>query len=298
MPLLEWLAYKKLRSAYLDIQSSMSKGWWPLAAIGILFYILITLLATYPTLVMNRPQYLLPLALLFVLMPVIYLHILTTLRKQQHTYQLLHQENILRLQVANLTERLMEISAADEKFRIERHNFRHKMQTIASLAETKQYSELMQVVNEYTQDIHDTQVKRYCHLPIVDAALVFYLQQAQEKEIQVSSSFIFPQSLPVSEAELATVLANALENAITACEKLPTADRFITIQVISTPRLMIHIRNSCDGNVIFNQEHLPITYEEGHGFGTRSIAAFCQKHNVFCEFAFQNNIFSLRLIFP
>ena len=56
------------------------------------------------------------------------------------------REDILRLHVVHLTERMEEINAAEEKFRMERHDFRHKLETVASLVEKKEYDALQALV--------------------------------------------------------------------------------------------------------------------------------------------------------
>ena len=56
-PLIELWAYKKLRPMFLDVQRHIKKGWGIFAIIGVLFYVAITLLMTYPTPVTERPEY-------------------------------------------------------------------------------------------------------------------------------------------------------------------------------------------------------------------------------------------------
>jgi len=197
-----------------------------------------------------------------------------------------------------MTAWVEEFSAADEKFRIERHDFRHKMSTIASLVESGQYDQLLPLVNDYADAIAQTRVVKYCSFPVVDAALSAYLQRAQRSGIAVSHKCLFPETLPVREAELATAIANAIENAANACHKLPAQERWLRVQVINIPRFMIQISNSFDGNAEFTEEGLPVRCDGTQGLGTRSIAAFCQKNNVLYEFKAENSTFSLRMIFP
>ena len=107
----------------------------------------------------------------------------------------------------------------------------------------------------------------------------------------------FPEPLPVDEAELATVFANAIENAIHACEKLDADKRRIDVKVLTSPRFMLQISNSYDGAVEFDENSIPVTHEEGHGFGTRSIVAFCNKNKAFYEFKADSEMFRLRISF-
>lgn len=296
-PLLGWFTYKKIRPAFPELQENIKKGWGIFAAISAIFYVAQALLTNYPTSVTERPEYLPALILIYILMPLLYIQIFRTLQHQKNIHEMSERENILNLQVSNMTTRIEEFSSADEKFRIERHNFRHKMQTISSLIEKKQYNELNKLVSEYNEAIKETQVKRYCSFAIIDAVLSSYILMAERRNIKVRIEPDFPASLSVNEAELATVIANAIENAVHACEKLPEQERFIRIKVLNSPRFMIQVSNSFNGEVVFDKNGIPVTNKEGHGFGTRSIIAFCEKNNVFYEFKADKSVFYLRLAF-
>ena len=297
IPLLELLIYKKLRPIYLSVQQSVKKGWYVFAAISALFYVAMTLSVSYPTMITSRPAYLPAFVLYLVLLPVINIHILSTLRNQQRLHEMSEQDNILRVQVSNLTARMEEFSAANEKFRTERHDFRHKMQVIVGLIEHGEYDKLREVVLNYHETIRETAVKRYCNSAVIDAVLSSYLQKAESKGIRVSVALSFPEPLPVDEAELATVFANAIENAIHACEKLDADKRQIDVKVLTSPRFMLQISNSYDGAVEFDENGTPVSREEGHGFGTRSIVAFCNKNKAFYEFKADSERFRLCISF-
>lgn len=296
-PLLTLLVYKLLRPTFVSVQSKVRKGWYSFTAISVIFYVVLSLTVSYPDVITGRPEYFPAFILLLVLMPMMYVNIFTTLRHQQRIHEITEQDHIMQLQMANMTARVEEFSAADEKFRIERHNFRHKMQTIRQLIDSKQYDDLAELVDEYADAIADSQVHRYCGSPVIDAVLASYLQRAENKGIQVITSIAFPESIPVSETELATVFANAIENAINACEKITDGSRFIKVQVLSVPRLMIQISNSCPAPVELDENGVPVCKEEGHGFGTRSIVGFCEKNNALYEFKNDRGTFALRLVF-
>ena len=296
-PLLALFVQKCIRPIFMSLQNQIHKGWYTFTAISLIFYVMLSLSVSYPEIITQRPAYLPGFVLLLILMPMLYINIFKTLRHQQTLHEMIRQDSIQKLQVANMITRVEEFNAADQKFRIERHNFRHKLQTIALLVENKQYDQLKELVAEYTEHIEDSQVRRYCSAPVLDAVLAAYLQRAKDKDIQVSTSLAFPDELNVSETELAMVFANAIENAIYACEKLPSHERFIRIQVLTTPRFMIQISNSYNGEAEFDSQGIPVSHEAGHGFGSRSIVAFCEQNGALYEFKADSSIFALRLVF-
>ncbi len=292
-PLIEVWIYRRLRPIYLALQKDTKSGWGIFAIIGLLFYLAITLLMTYPDSIVNRPTQLPVLILMFFLMPIIYIHILLALRRQQIAHEQAQQESIMHLQVANITKRIEELSVANENFREERHNFRHKLQVIASLAETEQYGELLNAVREYEKDFEKTQVVRYTHNALIDAVLAVYVQKAEKAGIKLNLGFAFPDTFEANESELATALANAIENAINACEKVPQENRFLEIKALNKPKFIIMVRNSFVGKITFDEQGIPHSAEEDHGFGTRSIAAFCKKLGGYYEFKAADGIFTL-----
>jgi len=180
---------------------------------------------------------------------------------------------------------------------VERHDFRHKMQTIAGMVEKGEFAKLRALALEYSENIKETQVRQYSTYPVIDAVLSSYLQKAKGEKISVSAALAFPDPLPVNETELATVFANAIENAIHACEKLPEEKREISVKAIISPHFMVQIANSFDGTAEFDKNGFPVSHEEGHGFGTRSIAAFCEKYGAFYEFKAAGGTFYLRITF-
>lgn len=296
-PLIEWFLHRKLRETYHEVQRRTQRGWTDYAILGAIFYVLMTLMMTVPNSITERPEYLPAMALVFLLIPRIYANIISTLRRQQRMYEMKEQENILRLQVHNMTSRVDDLSVADERFRQERHNLRLKMRVIANLVETKRYEELGILMEEYMDTIQKTHIRRYCKNAVIDAALSAFIRNAENRGIRLDLGFDFPDPIPVDPTELATVLANAIENAINACEKMQGGDRYIEIKVLSDPSFMIKVSNSYEGTVEFDEKEIPQNREDGHGFGTRSIVAFCNKHGAFYRFLAKDGVFTLYLNF-
>lgn len=296
-PILAWGIYKCLRPIYLDIQTRIQKGWYAFASIALIFYIALSLSMSVPTLITSRPDQLPAFILLLILMPLIYLHIFRTLQYQQYVYEMTEKDNILQLQITHMQSRIKDYSKAVERSKEERHNYRHQIQIIASLLEKEQYTELHNLIQEYHNIIPDAQVICYCKHPIIDAMFCSYLQMAEQEKIHVTTQLDFPEHLPVNEAGLATVLANAIENAILACMNLTQDKRHIKIKVLTNPCFMLQISNTFNGVIAFDKNNIPVSPLKDHGFGTRSIVTFCEKSNAFYEFKTENDIFFLRIIF-
>lgn len=296
-PVVAFAFRKWLQPIYIRLQAKVEKGWYTFSAIALILYVMISMDISVPSHITQRPQQLPAFILLLILLPFLYCHIFSTLAYQQEAYETEEQEKIQSLQVTSLLSRLEEFRASNVQLQQERHDFRHKMRTIAALAEKSDLAAINQAIAAYSKALPEPAPDYYCDHKILDAVLAFYLGAAKRKGIRVTTKLIFPESLPVNETDLATVLANALENAIQACERIEMPRRYIEVKSITHPQFMLQVRNSFDGLIAFDEDGIPLTARKGHGFGTRSIAAFCKQTNTFYEFGAAENEFTLRLIF-
>lgn len=296
-PLLAWVIYKWFRPMYMDLQSKVNTGWFIFAAIALLFYVVLSMFISVPIMITERLDQLPIFVLLLVLLPAIYIHIFSTLRRQQQLYQTAERENILQVQMASMRSRIDDFTAANDSLREERHDFRHKMRMVAALAENGQYEELKTIAQEYADAPTEKPVESYCSHAVLDSVLSSYLAQAKRRNIRVDTRIHFPDPLPTNESELATVFANAIENAIHACEKLEPQKRYIEVTVLTEPCFMLQVRNSFDGVISFDRNGVPLSPKMGHGFGTRSIVTFCEMNNAFYEFKTDDKDFFMKIVF-
>lgn len=206
------------------------------------------------------------------------------------------QADMLALQVSALHGRLEAARAADEAIRIERHDLRHKLQAVAALVEKGEADEALVYIGASRDRLDALKPVRWCQNPVLDAILSSYFGQAQRQGIEVEASVALPDALPVDAAELSTVFANALENAIHACAALPEGKRKIVCKCISRPGLMFEVANTCAGPVRLDRNGLPVAERPGHGFGMRSIAAFCEAHGAVCACESKDGWFKIQVI--
>lgn len=290
--------WKWIRPTYRNLQNSVTTGWYNFAAISLIFYVMMSMGIAIPTHITQRLDQLPVFVLMLILLPVMYTHIFTTLTQQEKAHKIAEQEKIHSLQVNSLLFRVEDFRASNMQLQQERHDFRHVMRIIAAFAENQDLEAIKKTAMEYTEERPESSPTHYCEYKILDAVLAFYLTTAKRKGIQVSTKMVFPDTLPVpNEADLAITLANALENAIQACESVAPDQRYIQLKSIIHPCFMLQLRNSFNGVIAFDDAGLPLSTRTGHGLGTRSIAAFCEKNNAFCEFLADGQEFTLRIVF-
>ena len=156
--------------------------------------------------------------------------------------------------------------------------------------------EALDYIHTSLSQLHEPTQTHYCNNPVLNTILYTYVNQTENLHIQLETRFSFPEKLPIDAMELSIVFANALENAIHACLKLPEEKRRIVCKCIHTPTFMMEISNPYEGTIQFSEDKLPLASKKGHGFGTRSIAAFCKKYDALCVFETKNGWFTVKVI--
>ena len=207
-----------------------------------------------------------------------------------------YQAQLSTLQVSALRNRMEAVKAAEDVIRTERHDLRHRLQTVMELVARGDRETALDFLEAAQKRLDKRKEIRWCRPPVLDAVFSSYFEQAQNQGISVEAQISLPDHLPADEGELAIVLANALENAIHANLELPPEQRFLRCKMVGTPSVMLEISNPYTGNVVFDDNGLPVSQKEGHGLGTQSIYAFCRKHGAVCQFDLINGWFRFRLV--
>lgn len=141
--------------------------------------------------------------------------------------------------------------------------------------------------------------QRYAENPILDAVLGEYAAWTAEHGVALTIRFDLPQRPLLDPAALAVVLSNALENAVRACldqaEGRPRSIRLFTRN--TAEQFFLQIENTCDGPVVFDPATgFPKAMRNGHGYGTRSIAAFARQNGGSLRYEWRDGVFRLQML--
>ncbi len=173
-----------------------------------------------------------------------------------------------------------------------RHDLRHHFALLQSLASEERIEEIKKYLKTAQSDMDDITPMRFCENETVNLILSAFAANAKQSGILLTVEAKLPDSLTFSDTELCSLLSNSLENAIHACEKIADCnERYIKLRVYSkNNKLCIDIRNSYHTEPIFNQD-FPVSKEQGHGFGTKSMAHIVEKHGGVFQFSVKDGWF-------
>jgi len=296
-PIIEYVIWTRVRKRYFMLQDSIQKGWTMFAIITALFYALMILILAKFSLTNIDAHSNVPFVLLILsLMPLMYVNIFKVTIYQNQSFHLANQRDLLAAERAHIEAIIRQNTETEERLRIERHDLRHRFNSIRSMLESGSYEEAIEYINMSTQFFNTASVQRTCQNTILDSVFTSLFAHAKHSDIQIESALAIPNELPVDATDLSVVVANALENAIHACEKLPKEERVIRCKYVVSPRHMLQISNPYTGVVLFDENGHPTTKRTGHGIGTRSIAAFCEKYNATLDYKIKDGWFHLRIV--
>lgn len=128
------------------------------------------------------------------------------------------QENF-RFQAEALAKRCDTYQTAQENTRRLRHDIRHHFKILSGLLADGRTREAQEYLSRLGDTADALKVREYCKNSVVNSVLSVFGEQAEAEGIATDFQVDFPSESPIDSLELGVVLANALENAIHACQK-------------------------------------------------------------------------------
>ncbi|WP_415238459.1 sensor histidine kinase [Seleniivibrio woodruffii] len=251
------------------------------------------------TLINNYVQLLL-LILLGLSVYVTIIHSLKTITKQyemrEENQSIQTEREYLQLAADGMSERLKlmeEVAAQNSRTAHDRRHFNNVLLELLEQGQTSEAATLLQSQNQSVPKIG----RVFCENPAVNAAVCHYTAIAEQRGIPAEVTLDIPAALNVDALELSMVVSNLMENAIHSCESLPIGrEPYIRFICRSAGRLLLEIENPCPEDTALDEEGYPIAGREGHGIGTKSVAAFAKKYDGEVVYRIENGIFRVRLL--
>ena len=291
-PLLEFFLVKYLRKPYHFLQRSMKKGWGVFSVLAVLFYVIILWTTYYPSIVLDRPEYIPQLVLILILVPVMYITVFKVLWVQIKLYDAAAENRALNTQINMVNERLKANEEIESSMKILRHDMKHKMLLLGDYIKTEKYSEAEKYIDSLVEEADKITAKKYRDNRCANVVLSYYSKIASDKGIRFETNVTLPETLVVDETDLAVVLSNGLENAVNALEGCD--NKQISVKgFVDADKIYIEIKNPFNNAVMFDG-NMPRSKQENHGYGTRSMAAIVTKYDGAYSFTIEEGDFVFR----
>lgn len=179
------------------------------------------------------------------------------------------------------------------------HDFRHHLFMIKNYCDHKQYDELKDYLDEYSGSLSFQQQWLFCEHPMINGLLQYYYAMALEQHITCQIAFSLPKQLLISDADICTLLGNALENAIEACSRQSENERIIhaKAELFHDSILAITIQNTYSGEIRKNKTGAFLSSKRNEeGIGVTSIQNIVQKYDGVCKIGYDDTWFTLSMM--
>jgi len=133
------------------------------------------------------------------------------------------------------------------------HDIKHFKSTLDELVEKKNIDKALQLLEE-VMELEALQTKEYVHTgdDVINALFNYHIAQAEKNGIKVDVGDVYcPKGLRFDIADLCSIFGNSLENAVEACMRMKSGEKFITIGLrYCQDSLVYRVTNSTDGKVV------------------------------------------------
>lgn len=174
-----------------------------------------------------------------------------------------------------------------------RHDFRHQLLVIRSLADRKDWEELRRYLDQYVEGLSQDRPPLALNYA-VDAVAGHYMERAGKSGVKLDYSLRLPEELGMPESEFCMVLANLLENALEACLRQKEGPRFIAVQAEEMNEyIVLIVENSFDESALRRQQDgtLLSSKRDDRGLGLASVGAIAEKYHGTLQITQKDGVF-------
>ena len=197
-----------------------------------------------------------------------------------------HQLNMQAVQYENLQEKITDARRA-------KHDVRHHIALMQEYLTHGNLTALREYLNQYSADLPDDTLVRFCENTAANAVLLYFAQQAKNHKIDYIVKADIPADLPVSETDISVLLGNLIENALDACKAENTDNTKIIVRAnYIGASLCITVDNTFTGTLKHAGDgSLASTKHKGAGLGTQSVRSIAEQYGGVCRFEAKDGMF-------
>ena len=205
---------------------------------------------------------------------------------------LLNQQ--IKMEMSNI-QSLMEAYASQRKMT---HDFENHLLVIQGLAQKNNDLQTVEYTSKMLKQIDSNALVVHSNNNVVDAILNQKYMIAQRNDIIVEFKINDLSDIIISDEDMVTFLANAMDNAINAAKECKE-NKYIKVTIINeNSETLVTISNTVNGNIDiknYTVESKKNNFE--HGYGLQNIKAVVDKYENIFTMDCKDNIFTISAIF-
>lgn len=207
-------------------------------------------------------------------------------------------QTALSLELAAAEEQIALLNEAQSQSAIYRHDMRHHLMAINGFLAEEDFRQAEAYIQKVFDDIEAVTPRRFCENRLLDLLCSSFANRAEHKGIRLTVEAGLPKSVPLSDTEVCAMISNGLENAFNSVDQLDMKHRWVSFYCgARLDKLLIEIKNPYSGEILF-RDGLPVSGQDGHGYGCNSIRTITDRNRGICLFQPEDGIFTLRIVIP
>ena len=238
---------------------------------------------------------------LFVSAMGVFFLLLRVLRRSRELERMHREQSELHLQMEAAKDQLSALRASQQQAATYRHDLRHHLSLLKSFLDEGDLDKLSAYLADAQQGLDAITLRCFCENETVNLILSAFDARSAREGVTLCADAQLPETLPVSDTELCSLLSNALENAVAAAAQVEDEKlrRVYFRALVAGNKLLISTENAYSGRIQWEGE-LPQTQsrEPGHGLGVRSMVSITERRGGLYSFETADGVFMLRLMLP
>ncbi len=238
-------------------------------------------------------DYIFTIGLVLFALNAIFMFLLGRISKEQ---KLLTQNIVYEQEIKNRTETVQIWVNAFDKQRRLTHDFNHHISVINTFLQAEQISEMKDYLNKLSLNLTGGTVID-TNNAIINAVINQKYWQAKEKSICMRFVINDLVKFPLQSADLVTVLANLLDNAIDAAEKVDDEKQIVVKLWQENKKAVISVRNTSNyAHIHENSIQSTKNDNTASGFGLINIKNVLDKHGAIYTLQFKDGWFQFTAV--
>ena len=174
------------------------------------------------------------------------------------------------------------------------HDMKNHLLVLRNMERANQWDKLHDYLEEISKDILDDSTKIWTGNNIVDLILNSKKKQADSEGIAFSIGSNMIGDVPFKDGETISLLGNLLDNAIEACERIKSTEKWVTIRINRRYCLLyIEIENSIEEHPKEKNHRLISckSEKEVHGYGLKNVRQIVDRYDGTYSYQIKENSF-------
>lgn len=181
------------------------------------------------------------------------------------------------------------------------HDYKNHMLAIRQLVKEYRNEEALEYINTYVELTLKMKQKINSGSKILDIIVNSKLGEAREKNIKFSYEIGYIGNIDMEDIDMCALMANLLDNAIEACERIDNEKVWIRLKVVrKNDMLLIGLSNSINEEEARKKNFFQSkkNHSEKHGWGMKSMEKVLRKYDGNKEYYVRNREFEIFIYIP